>query len=357
MITALKRSINYSQRVRLNLQEYLQQNLHINDDHICLAITGSFAKDQGTPGSDIDLLAITDDSHHTKQIKQLLEKALKTNLFTHAIEFYPFQTLDAWRKIIKYSLLYCSDLHFAQPVWGNHHLFDELIKKVKNNNHDLNNQINYVVYNILYRDRQYQRYVKSPDLKYQPGGWRDMQFIKWVAFRRSKKLNSDPLNYLKGLVEINYIDHNQYLLLCQYFEAIIDYKWELETKSYHTLRLIILPIIEQLKKRLLSEFEKELGSNWRRIVDQARTGGLTDLEIKSIINQSNQTENMIFCATWSTNDQDLLTIIYNNWKRYWSVRMALANNPSLPKTIGEQLMDDLSDENSDVRKILSQQNH
>jgi len=353
-----QRSVAYSKRIKSDLFKYFQKHLSLSDNDVCIAITGSFAKDQGAPDSDVDLIVIFDDRVDFKCMKHKFIREINTP-FSHQLEIYPVLTSSQWLKVAKNSTLYASDLFFARPIWGNYSLLFDLMDFF-HNNLDLENQISYFTYNLLYRDLQFIQYRDSNDIKYQPGGLRDMQLIKWISYRLTNCPHCDPSTFLSSLVQAKLVTTNQYALLCDYFESIADLKWHICSKNYdheeyEQLRKKVIPIMEQIKRVVLDNFAKRMGSRWKRVVNLSRTRSLDDA--KTILNQDNQSESMIFCATWSTSNPELLYKVSTQWYRYWTVRMALAVNPCTPDIVKQQLQNDSSEENSDIRKILKRKNN
>lgn len=350
-------SFNYTNKIKSELNVLFNQKLSLFRESISMVVTGSLGKGHLTPGSDIDLLVIIydSDSHVTKEVV----RKIKHIHFVHQFELYPIITLRQWKKITRDSALLCSDLFFAQPIWGKIDLFHSLKDYIKKNDLELRNRFSYFVYNLLYRDAQQKKYRYSDDLKYQPGGLRDLQFFLWVA----KRLGTDPLNrpidFVRSLLSVGFINRSEAKLLHTYTHALLDYKWKIE--SSHTMGLItskicldkvrssIIPLVEKVKNKVLSEFEKSKGQTWIQYVTAARRKTL-DAKTRWQLVKS-QDETLIFCGLWSTKDRELIKYCLENYS-YWTIRSAIALNTHTTNAQLNKLYRQNLPDMGDIRKFI-----
>ena len=325
--------IKYSEKIKNELISLLNEKLSLYRQNMAIAVTGSLSKYQLTPKSDIDLIIVTNDQMNPQ--KKVVVNNLKNSNFQHKFEFYSVQTIKCWENIASYSAIFGSDIFFAQTIWGNKKIFNCLQKYLIENHICLSNQFSYFIYNLLYRDEQIKDNVKSENLKYQPGGLRDMQFLVWVSKRLGKKHIVDHRLYLKSLVDLGFISKNSYKLLVIYFYSILDYKWELELnknskslrtykKTYDQLRSSAAEIIETVKKKILLDFSKTKGKKWLKYVTDARKNKL-DLKTRWSLIKSGD-ESLIFCGLWKTKDKKLINYAVDNLNYYWTARASIALN-------------------------------
>lgn len=349
---SIHKSFNYTKKIKFELSLLFSKELNLFKENILIAATGSLGKGLLTPGSDIDLLIIVNDNN-SSLIRELIRK-IKDIHFIHQFELYPIITLRQWKMITRDSALLCSDLFFAKPIWGKTNLFHSLKTYMQANNLELQNRFSYFVYNLFYRDGQLKKYMHSDNLKYQPGGLRDLQFFIWVAKRLGTDPLSHPTNFVKSLYSLGLINSNQKKLLRRYAHTLLSYKWELESSNatslatakikLNKLRSLVTPLVEKVKNEVLSEFGKSKGKRWLKHVISARRGTL-DFKTRWELVKA-QDETLIFCGLWNAQDTDLIEYCLNNYS-YWTTRSAIALNSHATnvqlKRLSKQNLPDMED--------------
>ncbi len=334
--------MHYSRKTKSKLAQLCDRLLHEHKDILALCITGSLGKSQLTHGSDIDIFGIIDTNtgFDERLIAHIISKRLKSSDFSHFFELYPIVSLQSWRWLAKYSTLYCSDLFFAKFLWGNKNLYDTLAHDSIRTGLELENRYSHFVYNLLYRTDQLKIFINSDNLKYQNGGLREMQFIKWVCTRVANSNSEKPAQFLKGLLKINFIDQSHYYKLLNYFQTIMTYKWEKEQKNnilpiekayidYHKSKMLILSIVSRLKQKVIDKFSEYKGLGWKNVLKKARNGSLDKTTRWAMIRSGD--ESLILCGLWNTDNQDIIHYCLHNLKDYWSVRASIALNPNTSK--------------------------
>lgn len=325
---------------------------------ICFLATGSFGKYQLTLNSDIDLICILDDTLESENVKELqcvIKNELTEINYKHVFEFYPIATLSTWKWLAENSTLYCSDLFFAIPLGGKINLFHDLMHWIYKHNLETMNCQSHFIYNLLYRNQQLNNPESENSLKYQKGGSRDFQFVKWISRRIYKTQAPLPKDYLAPLYQAHLLDSNEYNLLLLYSNAILGYKWELEQKNdirsecknvYDNIRNDIAIIIERLKAKI---YEYLFKSNIYYIENQAKEKSYIFPEI---------TYSNIECAllteVWNSNDIKKLEQILVDYSKFWSIRAALALNHSCPFDILKKLINSNYTDMDDIKKFILQ---
>lgn len=330
-----QKSYHYTKRVETELRTLFEAAAIGENNAICLLATGSYGKYQLTPKSDIDLICIIDDtidnvSRYKIRIQSLLDKLR----YRHTFEIYPIETLKVWKWIAEFSTLYSSDLFYAKFLWGNISLYTSLLKQISHQNLDEKNQTSYVIYNYFYRRQQLGHSSDTSSLKYQKGGLREYQFVKWVARRIFKNHSYVPEAYLGVLYENSWITKQEYGLLSEYAEAILGYKWITEERSssvlrtatkYKQLRYEASAIIEKIKIAMLNLIYLRKGDAWKqhisRYVQDADGENTTDLSFRGKYDES-----MHFCHEWGAKNDTNMKLVNRKGIDYWSVRAAIALN-------------------------------
>lgn len=332
MWNSFKKSIQYTQALKLDLKEILNDKFAEYCDSICFLATGSFGKCQMTSGSDIDLICILDNSITDKSMLQgIIQKELTKMEYKHEFEFYPIETLEVWKWIAQYSTLYCSDLFYAVPLAGDVTLYQNLMDWIRLRNFEYLNCQSYFMYNLLYRDLQLQNPKSEKSLKYQKGGLRDFQFIKWISRRLYNNQKYLPVEYLLPLCQDYFLGDDEYRMLVAYAESILGYKWDIEEgkkelsecgKAYENLRENVAEIVERIKRvtfmklfsgnRYERHYEPKDSNNRLRIFSQL---GNVDSEC------------MVLWDIWRMDNAIKLENALQDYGEWWSVRAAIALNP------------------------------
>lgn len=354
----MHKSFNYTNKIKSDISSLFSQKLSLFKESILIAATGSLGKGHLTPGSDIDLLVIISDNN-SNLIREVLKK-IKNIRFVHQFELYPIVTLRQWKMIARDSALLCSDLFFAKPIWGKTDLFYRLIGYIEKNGLEFKNLFSYFVYNLLYRDAQIKKYIHSDNLKYQPGGLRDLQFFLWVGKRLGTYPLIYPQDFVKNLSSLSFVNSNQEKLLKRYTHALLNYKWELESTStksilamakinFEKLKLPIIPLLDKIKDKTLSKFGKLKGQTWMKYVILARSQTL-DLKTRWKLVKTRD-ETLIFCGLWNTEDTELIEYCLKSFS-YWTVRSAIALNSHTSNTQLERLAKQNFPDMEDIQKFI-----
>lgn len=334
MLHNCSKSLEYTKTVKVDLQNILYNEFKEYCDSICFLATGSFGKYQMTLESDIDLICILDNNVIDKEeLKDLIKKTLMQIDFKHAFEFYPIETFDTWKWIAQYSTLYCSDLFYAVPLVGNNSLFHGLMNWISKHNLEYLNRQSHFIYNLLYREQQLQNPKIEKTLKYQKGGLRDFQFIKWVSRRIYNNEEFLPEQYLLPLCQSNLLLNSEYKMLVEYAESILGYKWDIEEgrkdnsesrNVYEEIRGPVAEIVEKLKE--FSFRSLFVGSKYQRLYD---TKGLNSC-LKMDFNPESRCLNrecMVLGNIWGISDEKKLEKTLQECSKWWSIRAAVALNP------------------------------
>jgi hypothetical protein len=351
-------SYNYTQLTKNELTEILFNTFGDYYHSICFLATGSFGKYQLTPDSDIDLICILDNTLEPKSLEKMRctikSKLIETN-YKHVFEFYPIATLNTWKWLAQYSTLYCSDLFFAIPLYGNIKFFRDLMHWIYKHNLEATNCQSHFIYNLLYRNQQLNNSGSENSLKYQKGGLRDFQFIKWIAHRIYKAQTHLPKDYLAPLYQTHLLDNNEYNLLTLYSNVILGYKWELEQKNaiqyeyknvYDNIRNDVSIIIEKMKTKIYKRLFK---NNIRYIETQNKEKAYIFPEITY-----SNVECVLLPEIWDNNDIIKLEQSLIDYSNFWSIRAALALNSNCPYDILKKLMNFNYVDMDDIRNFILQ---
>ncbi len=357
-----KLSIDYTNTTVRKLSKLCRKLFTEFENDVCLLATGSLGKFQLTQGSDIDIFCIISDAvKNPDGYKKIMEKKLGETHFLHEFEYYPFESLSKWKWIAQYSTLYCTDLFFARFLFGNKYLFLNLMKWVDTNEIEYKNRKSYVIYNLLYRKNQLRTQRNSLDIKYQPGGLRDYQFLKWVAFRIAQNHSAIPTEYVAALENNNFVSQEECRTVLGYVQSILNYKWykeknnskELEVifKEYERFRKSIIPIIEKIKIEVLRQLAKDSKPGWGKIVNDAYTNTLQAEEVQTVL-ESSDDESLLYLATILAEKPEQIEYSIEKNQQYWSVRAAAALNKNTPYPLLKKISSLDFPDMTDIRNFI-----
>lgn len=353
MTTIHVKSKEYSNKIIADLKLLFEGIFPEYRQSISIAVTGSLGKKQLTPQSDIDILIVYENSIRASKIEKNIIQALKGKKFLHTFEFYPVTSLANWHWILKKSPLLCSDLFFALYIWGNKNIFQRLMNYATANNMDNSNKRIYFLYNYLYRNQQLSQLYDESSLKYQKGGLRDMQLIKWIARRLAHCHSLDPAVYIKSLISLELINKRGYRILYNYQSLVMEIKWSKEAnkkiskenlKKYELMRYKTYQLIERIKEKVIYKLFNRLFVSF---IEDTKNNKLNKTAQENLFNSTK--ESAILCAIWNTSDLNLIKRAFVKYKEFWTVRAAIALNPNTPREI---LMDLLNLSYPDMNDIF-----
>lgn len=350
-----QKSYDYTKLVGEELTELFSKSFSKDKETICLLATGGFGKHQLTPNSDIDLICLIDSKiADMDDYKREIRNSLIKIKYRHSFEIYPIESVEGWKWVAKYSTLYASDLFFAIKLWGNELLFLELMNWINEHKIEESNKISHFIYNYLYRRQQLQNPRIDESLKYQKGGLRDFQFIKWVTWRIFNITSYSPEIYLVPLYEKAWLTRSEYELLLVYTEAILEYKWLIkeskapEANNYPELRNHIDKVVNKLKNKTFEYLSSSKNKNWQKNIilylhNLQEKPSFLDPDVEN-------DESILLCEAWYASTIEQLDSLLESGQDYWSVRAALALNKNATKKFLKNLyklnypdMDDIKD--------------
>lgn len=304
----------------------------VPEEHAVLCVTGGLAKRQLTPASDLDLLALLSQDAPVGTADYIRDALHRLDL-PHPLEFYPFETTDAWLWMAEHSQLFASDLLYAQPVAGDPRILKSTLDTVRQRYLDERNQYSYFVYNLLYRDRQV-RNASSVSLKYMRGGLRDLDLLRWVSRRIVGSQSNQPRRSLAALAQKNILRPRDADFLASYTDRALTEKWRLGEEADTTNGPCldgadrVWQLAETVKERVLTLFAERKGKPWISAVRNARSGILSSSQRSQMLDCSD--ESMAFCALWDADDPHMLEDGLRQHQDFWLVRAAVALNHHTP---------------------------
>ncbi|AWX13418.1 [protein-PII] uridylyltransferase [Mergibacter septicus] len=213
-----------------HLLNHLWYQFNLNESSASLIVVGGYGRQEMFPLSDIDFLILCEQEPEPK-LQEKIEN------FVHFLWDCHFEIGCSVRTIAqcvsegKTDITIATNLLEARFLNGNLTLFDTLVQTVRQD--DFWDKTAFVQAKLAEKEQRYQRYHNTaynlePDLKYSPGGLRDLHLFSWIALRCFNLQNFAQLLSAK----IIYPEEYQALERCQRFLFRIRFALHLLLKRY-----------------------------------------------------------------------------------------------------------------------------
>ncbi|KGQ60365.1 protein-PII uridylyltransferase [Gallibacterium anatis 7990] len=198
--------------------------------HLALIAVGGYGRGEIFPLSDLDFLILSSqnlDEEQEQQIANFVQFLWDCHFEVgHSIRTLP-QCLEEGRNDISIA----TNLLESRFLTGNKPLFEKLTQHIYQD--DFWSMRDFFTAKVAEKNERYQRYHNTaynlePDLKYSPGGLRDLHLLYWIAWRHFKAKNLDDLLHF-GFI---YPEEYQALFECQTFLFKLRYALHLVIKRY-----------------------------------------------------------------------------------------------------------------------------
>ncbi|MCS7053656.1 MAG: HD domain-containing protein [Ignavibacterium sp.] len=205
-----------------------------------IASSGSFARREISPYSDIDIMLITESSHDIKdQINSLI-----TSLFDSGIEVsHTVREFSDINLFLEKDFQAFTQFFETKFIYGNKKLYDSFIEKI--NSLISTTQPEKILQNFLAdQEARYRKYGNSPkflepNVKMSAGGLRDLQFTEWMYLLLEKGISttqteiSQTETLIREFIENDFCTSNEGLNILNSYKFLLKIRHllHLETKS------------------------------------------------------------------------------------------------------------------------------
>lgn len=222
-----------SQRSHLYDQLLLALWKHFQFDQqptLSLIAVGGYGREEMFPLSDLDFLILSSEPL-SAELEQKIAEFIQFLWDCHFEVGHSIRTLAQCLEEGKNDISIATNLLESRFLTGNQQLFDKLTQAIYQD--DFWSIKDFFVAKQAEKNERYQRYHNTaynlePDIKYSPGGLRDLHLLYWIAWRHFKAKNlNDLLTF--GFI---YPEEYQALLDCQTFLFKLRYALHLVIKRY-----------------------------------------------------------------------------------------------------------------------------
>ncbi|WKT00685.1 bifunctional uridylyltransferase/uridylyl-removing protein GlnD [Gallibacterium salpingitidis] len=197
---------------------------------LSLIAVGGYGREEMFPLSDLDFLILSSEPL-TEQLEQQIAEFVQFLWDCHFEVGHSIRTLAQCIEEGKNDISIATNLLESRFLAGNQTLFEQLSRQIYQD--DFWSMKDFFVAKQAEKNERYQRYHNTaynlePDIKYSPGGLRDLHLLYWIAWRHFKAKN------LTDLLDFGFIYPEEYqaLLDCQTFLFKLRYALHLVIKRY-----------------------------------------------------------------------------------------------------------------------------
>ena len=174
-----------------HLLQHLWRYFGFEELPLSLIAVGGYGREEMFPLSDLDILILTEQpipADLQDNIAQFVQFLWDCNFNVgHSI-----RTLAECETEGKADITIATNLLEARYLCGHHALFEQLVQLVRQE--DFWSKIDFCQAKIQEKITRYQRYNNTsynlePDIKYSPGGLRDLHLLYWIALRHNGAKN------------------------------------------------------------------------------------------------------------------------------------------------------------------------
>ncbi|OOF66508.1 bifunctional uridylyltransferase/uridylyl-removing protein GlnD [Rodentibacter caecimuris] len=188
---------------------HLWEHFQLSQDSLCLVAVGGYGREEMFPLSDLDFLILTECTLSPCQ-QGKISRLIK---FLWDCGFQVGQSVRSLEECLiegKRDITIATNLLEARYLSGKKILFEDLSKLL--NAPDFWNKSDFFAAKIEEKKQRYQRYRNTaynlePDIKYNPGGLRDLHLLYWIALRHNGAKN------LAQILNSGFIYPEEYLQL------------------------------------------------------------------------------------------------------------------------------------------------
>ena len=198
--------------------------------NLSLIAVGGYGREEMFPLSDLDFLILSAEPL-TTELEQQVAEFVQFLWDCHFEVGHSIRTLAQCIEEGKNDISIATNLLESRFLAGNQELFAQLTKQIYQD--DFWSIKDFFVAKQAEKNERYQRYHNTaynlePDIKYSPGGLRDLHLLYWIAWRHFKAKN------LRDLLTFGFIYPEEYqaLLECQTFLFKLRYALHLVIKRY-----------------------------------------------------------------------------------------------------------------------------
>ncbi len=223
--------------------------LNQHADHLSLAATGGYGRNELFPNSDIDIIILLQNSN-----TDLYQDNLSSfSNFLWDIGLKPGQsvrTIEECMIAAKNDQTIMTNLLETRIISGNHSLFTDLTLKISQSN--LWSSADFFASKMEEQEQRYTKYHDTaynlePNIKEGPGGLRDLQNIAWVFKHHFKSTT------LKELIKYGFFSETEYNELISYRDILWRIRFALHTLTRST------------EDRLSFDYQRELAKQFNFI--------------------------------------------------------------------------------------------
>ncbi|WP_314868173.1 bifunctional uridylyltransferase/uridylyl-removing protein GlnD [Aggregatibacter kilianii] len=213
-----------------HLLQHLWRHFRFEELPLSLIAVGGYGREEMFPLSDLDILILAEQpisADLQENIAQFVQFLWDCNFNVgHSI-----RTLAECETEGKADITIATNLLEARYLCGHHALFEQLVQLVRQE--DFWSKIDFCQAKIQEKITRYQRYNNTsynlePDIKYSPGGLRDLHLLYWIALRHNGAKN------LQEILQAGFIYPAEHALLLksQQFLFKVRYALHLILKRY-----------------------------------------------------------------------------------------------------------------------------
>ncbi len=345
---------------------------HPTLDDACVVACGGYGKGVMTATSDLDVLVVV-RSPETRPdtLYEVVERAMTAEGVD--VERYPSGTSESWRALVAAHVILAADVMFGEYVAGAGDVYDRFQCAVEGTARSERQLERYCLWNVLYRRDQWRSFNDlGSDVRYMPGGLRDVMFLIAIARHMSGVESRDPVALLGTLGERGIVPDDTIPSVIETYDWLIGaadnqgrcprladrrsplFGDPVSTMRLESIRMLAAETHDFALRWVASRHDSEWREEFWRLTD--RMGQLQERSILAwcAARADTDTEGLVYLLARRTTCPALLAQIAARYgAASWIIRGALARNERTPVAILEDFASRPGEANADLRLFVA----